>query len=159
LLRGVDGREQLAVYDDNRGVETHDGIEVFLFTQIDEALRAGFFRLMALRGSRGEIALKKGENIGVSFFYRLGSEHKSSPDLMEAQRYMGPASLQEREIIILVLVAKYILCAGAHTTGSNPARRVRDLLQFVRGDPGGMRTICRGASPQVSMAAWQYAAS
>jgi hypothetical protein len=51
---------------------------MFLLTQVDEALRPGFFRLVAPRGGRGKIALKKGENIGVSLFYRLGSEHKSS---------------------------------------------------------------------------------
>ena len=28
-------------------------------------------------------------------------------------------------------------------------------IQFACGDAAGIRTICRGASPQVSMAAWQ----
>jgi hypothetical protein len=39
-----------------------------------------------LRRGRGEITLKKGEDIGVSFFDRLSSQHNASMELIEAPR-------------------------------------------------------------------------
>jgi hypothetical protein len=78
---GVEGGEELVVHDHNRRIVAHDAIQVLLLTQVDKALRAGLFGLVALRRGRGEITLKKRENIGVSLFDRLGSEHNAPMQL------------------------------------------------------------------------------
>jgi hypothetical protein len=74
-------------------------------------------------------------------------------DLIETQRYMAVAGKLTRAVTIILLLAAKSVCY--RTDGIIDAARSRGGIQFAGGDAAGMRTICRGASPQVSMAAWQ----